>query len=104
MDSGDVRGDLYFYLGQFLLPLECQNRSILDTQTRLDCSNPERLDEDLVVTRVDMEVDSRFTTYSACNLCNGTDPFKHTPCEVGSYVCDCFSWQSHQACNAAQVG
>lgn len=36
-----------------------------------------------------MEVDTRlWTQYSACNLCNGSDPFTHKPCETGSYVCD----------------
>jgi len=90
MDTGDARGDLYFYLGQFLLPLECKDASP-EGRAHFDCDNPERVDPNLVVTKVDLEVDVRTTSYSACNLCNGTDPFSHKPCKVGTYVCDCFS-------------
>jgi len=88
MDTGDVFGDLYFYLGQYLLPLECANVS-QKTRSHFDCDNPERVDPNLVVTRVDLEVDTRFwTQYSACNLCNGSDPFTHKPCKKGTYICD----------------
>merc|ERR1711907_498777 len=55
MDTGDARGDLYFYLGQFLLPLECKNVS-KQSRAHFDCDNPERVDPNLVVTRVEMEV------------------------------------------------
>lgn len=103
MDSGDALGDLYFYLGQFLLPLECQNASKA-FRAHFDCDNPERVDPNLVVTKVDMEVDSRTTSYSACNLCNGTDPFTHKPCQKGTYTCDCFSHESAAPCNAKRLG
>merc|ERR1712194_186207 len=54
-------------------------------------------------TKVDMEVDSRMnTTYSACNLCNGTDPFTNKSCQVGSYVCDCYS--EHDTCDPKSLG
>eukprot|EP00662_Eupelagonemidae_sp_cell21_P037322 gene37322-4517_t len=81
MDTGDAAGDLYFYLGEFLLPLECAQES--PGMEGFDCSNPdhatphhggcvaERVGTDLVVTKVEME-----------------------PCEVGSYVCDHFSHHS----------
>merc|ERR1719321_272288 len=105
MDTGDARGDLYFYLGQFLLPLECANQS-KEGRAHFDCDNPERTSKDLVVTKVEMEIDSRPTTYSACNLCNGTDPLTRKPCKVGTYVCDCFAdWHnSSQKCDAKRVG
>lgn len=103
MDTGDTRGDLYFYLGEFLLPLECANVSKA-SRSKFDCDNPERVDPNLVVTKVDMEIDSRPTTYSACNLCNGTDPFTHKPCTVGTYVCDCFSMGRAAKCDAGKVG
>merc|ERR1719476_1295664 len=61
MDTGDERGDLYFYLGQFLLPIECANP---EGRAKFDCDNPERFG-DTVITRVVMEVDNRYTTYSA---------------------------------------
>jgi len=99
MDTGDVRGDLYFYLDQFLLPVEC-NHSHQDPMAKFDCDNPERVDPDLVVSKVDLEIDTRWTTYSGCNLCNGTDPFSGEPCEEGSYKCDCFG----MGCNKHHVG
>mmetsp|Transcript_114977 Transcript_114977/g.365337 ORF Transcript_114977/g.365337 Transcript_114977/m.365337 type:complete len:363 (-) Transcript_114977:335-1423(-) len=98
MDTGDVEGDLFFYLDEFLLPLECANAS--KGMSGFDCNNPERVDPNLVVSKVELEVDSRWTTYSACNLCNGTDPFSRKPCEKGTYICDCFGiW-----CNRGRVG
>merc|ERR1712013_428773 len=54
MDTGDAPGDLYFYLGEFLLPLECQNVS-KESRAHFDCDNPERVDPNLVVTKVDLE-------------------------------------------------
>lgn len=105
MDTGDVLGDLYFYLGEFLLPLECHDATSNASRAHFDCDNTERVDPNLVVTKVDMEVDSRSTKYSACNLCNGTDPFSHKPCEVGTYVCDCFSDDnSSEACDPKKLG
>lgn len=102
MDTGDEQGDLNFYLAQFLLPIECINPT---SRAKFDCDNPERFG-DIVVTKVDMEIDNRYTKYSACNLCNGTDPFTHKPCTVGTYVCDCFGHHSsgNQTCDAAKVG
>merc|ERR1711935_860008 len=89
MDTGDALGDLYFYLGQFLLPLECVNTSST-FRAHFDCDNPERSGK-LVVTRVELEIDTRTAGYSGCNLCNGTNPFTQKPCKVGTYVCDCES-------------
>lgn len=104
MDTGDARGDLYFYLGQFLLPLECKNVS-KQSRAHFDCDNPERVDPNLVVTRVEMELDpTAFTTYSACNLCNGTDPFSRKPCINGTYICDCESHHHSGSCDATKVG
>eukprot|EP00756_Hemistasia_phaeocysticola_P036100 Hpha_TRINITY_DN16620_c1_g1::TRINITY_DN16620_c1_g1_i1::g.179093::m.179093 len=103
MDTGNARGDLYFYLGQFLLPLECANITN-HSMSGFDCDNPERRDPSLVVTEVDMEVDTRFTNYSACNLCNGTDPFTGKSCELGTYVCDCFHQGGNITCDGTKVG
>jgi hypothetical protein len=98
MDTGDALGDLYFYVQQFFLPEECK-----DDPRSFDCQNPERLDKDLVVTKVDLNVKPNSdTTYSACNLCNGTDPFTGRECVVGSYVCDCFGEKS--TCDPSKVG
>lgn len=104
MDTGDVFGDLYFYLGEFLLPLECAGQSE-EGRAHFDCDNPERVDPDRVVTRVGLEVDMRmWTHYSGCNLCNGTDPFTNKSCVVGTYVCDCFNQYYPARCNPKGVG
>lgn len=104
MDTGDAFGDLYFYLGQFLLPLECQNVT-KQSRAHFDCDNPERTSTDLVVTQVDLTIDSRTTTYSACNLCNGTDPFSGAACTKGTYICDCESHhKGDPKCDATKVG
>jgi len=103
MDTGDALGDLYFYLGEFLLPIECLNVSAAKV-SGFDCENPERVAKDLVVTKVDMLVDTRSTTYSACNLCNGTDPITKKSCVPGEYVCDCFSRNKSIACDHSRVG
>eukprot|EP00939_MAST-03C_sp_MAST-3C-sp1_P005557 g5557.t1 len=99
MDTGDTQGDLYFYIDQFYLPEECK-----DYPESFDCDNPEREDNDLVLTKVDLDIsDTDTTTYSACNLCNGTDPFTHKTCTVGTYVCDCFA-QGMDKCDPTKVG
>lgn len=104
MDTGDALGDLYFYLGQFLLPVECADPHASGS-SGFDCNNPERRDPSLVVTEVDLEVDTGYTVYSACNLCNGTDPLSGKPCELGTYVCDCFSDSNTTApCDRSKVG
>jgi len=60
----------------------------------------------LVVSKVELTVDSRSTAYSACNLCNGTDPLTRRPCEEGAYICDCFSNLngSSSTCDRAKLG
>lgn len=50
-----------------------------------------------------MEVDSRFTKYSACNFCNGTDPFSRKPCQKGTYSCDCENFSGGK-CATGRVG
>eukprot|EP00658_Telonema_sp_P-2_P018667 TRINITY_DN17318_c0_g1_i4.p1 TRINITY_DN17318_c0_g1~~TRINITY_DN17318_c0_g1_i4.p1 ORF type:complete len:382 (-),score=67.16 TRINITY_DN17318_c0_g1_i4:76-1221(-) len=104
MDTGDALGDLYFYLGQFLLPLECANATNR-SRAHFDCDNPERISNDLVVTQVDLEIDNRATGYSGCNICNGTDPLSGKPCEVGKYICDCeSSFMGGPPCDPSKVG
>lgn len=85
MDLGDVDGDLFFYLGEFLLPIECSTKAFF---SEFDCTNFERVDPNLIISEVMLEVDSRWTNYSACNYCNGTDPFSGKSCPIGTYVCD----------------
>ena len=57
-----------------------------------------------VVAQVEVTIDSRITGYSACNLCNGTDPFSNKTCEKGVYVCDCEQFEpGSQACDSTKV-
>jgi hypothetical protein len=52
-----------------------------------------------------MKVDEDTTTYSACNLCNGTDPFTGKTCQKGTYVCDCESHHGGGAkCDPTKIG
>ena len=73
-----------------------------DDPEGFDCDNPERESPDLVITKVDLSINPKFTTYSACNLCNGTDPFTHKECDEGSYVCDCMA--SASECISTNIG
>ena len=60
MDTGNAAGDLMFDLIEVLLtPLACQNASAPGFQ----CNNKEAVGQDLVVNKVTLEVDAR---YSAC--------------------------------------
>ena len=55
-----------------------------------DCENGEVVDGDLVISKLVVEVDSRFGEYGMCNICvNGTDPLSRLPCATGEYICAC---------------
>jgi len=98
-NTGDALGDLNFFLPQFFLPMACKNPiSHIDPRTKFDCQNPERTDPDLMITKMELLVDSNYTGYAECNFCNGHDPLTHLPCKKGSYVCDC------PFCDRAKVG
>lgn len=59
MNTGDTAGDLFFDLFQVVIsPLACQN----ETESHA-CSNPEATGADLVVNKLRLEVDTR---YSGC--------------------------------------
>ena len=81
MNTADVDGDLYFDLRSRGLPLECgpwRNRSFW---SRLDCVNDEvAVDPSrLAVTKLVLEVDTRWGVYADCNI----DP------TTGAYSCSC---------------
>ena len=98
-----MAGDLSFYLSEYLLPLECLHPR---GKEKFDCNNPEISDPNLVVTKVDIQVDNRYTSYSGCNLCNGTDPVTGELCKKGSYSCLCFGKFDPvpKACDPKRVG
>jgi len=120
MDSGDARGDLYFFMQSPLLPLECANQSNSTpvptpappgpqphhfNPAAFDCNNPEKVDPNLMVNKVVLEIDNRTTGYAGCNLCEtDVDPVTHKPCTKGEYVCDCFSWGTNLTCDPAKFG
>ena len=91
MDTADLTGDLFFDLLEVLIsPLLCQNHSH-KLPGPDPCTNPEAMGADLVVNKVTLEVDSRFSGYAACNVCvEGQDPFGGH-CEDGKYICDCLA-------------
>jgi len=92
MDTGDAVGDMFFDMLEVIgSPLLCQNHTNKshhgpgpDT-----CANPEAVGEDLMVNKLTLEVDTRFSGYASCNVgVNGSDPFGH-PCKTDTYCCRC---------------
>ena len=74
MDTGDATGDLFFDLLEVLIsPLACQNQTKPPHHGGPDpCSNPEAVGPDLMVNKVTLEVDSRYSGYGACNAVSYT--------------------------------
>ena len=105
MNTGDNTGDLFFDLLEVLLsPLACANSSGPSHPGPDPCTNPEAIGDDLMVNKLILEVDTRFSGYAACNVgINGSDPFGN-PCETDTYCCECTSNASFPpkpvACNA----
>jgi len=81
MNTADLNGDMYFDLRTRGLPLECGIWRNLSFWSQLDCDNPEVANvSDLAITKLVLEVDTRWADYANCNL----DPAS------GVYSCD---WQ-----------
>lgn len=93
MDTGDAVGDMFFDMLEVIsYPLVCENGTKPSKFGPNPCANPEAGGEDLMVNKLTLEVDSRFSGYAACNVCvNGSDPFSKKPCEIGTYFCGCYS-------------
>jgi hypothetical protein len=74
MDVGDAAGDLFFDM--FLVegyPIECPEGPSTPPPPGGhhhgdDCSNPETYGASLVVNKLTLEVDSRFSGYARCNV------------------------------------
>ena len=92
MNTGDNTGDLFFDLLEVVIaPLACQNHTNSSTPSHGPdpCANPEAIGDYLMVNKLTLEVDSRFSGYGACNVgINGSDPFGN-PCATGTYCCSC---------------
>ena len=71
MNTGDALGDMYFDIRSVGLPLECASG---DPTTAHDCDNAEVVSNDLVITKLTLQVRLPFGDYGRCNICvNGTD-------------------------------
>lgn len=65
MDTGDAPGDMFFdFHNVIILPLECPNGA----KSGHGCTNPEAVSPDLVVNKVILEVDRRYSGYAKCEL------------------------------------
>jgi hypothetical protein len=111
MDSGDAMGDLYFDLLDVLLrPLACPNGTATPGG---GCANPETTASDLVVNKLTLEVDNRFSKYAYCNLATAANInssfFPHPPCnrtKIDEYCCICPNpgFTSFHQCSQQTVG
>lgn len=96
MDTGDEPGDMFFdFHNVLIMPLECPNGAA----SGHGCSNPEAIAPDLMVNKVILEVDSRFSGYARCNVgVNGSAG--GSPCPDDTYCCLCGEhWGSSEPCN-----
>merc|ERR1712224_722572 len=86
MDTGDATGDMFFDLFEVIIaPLACPNGAA----SGHGCTNPEAVGSDLMVNKLTLEVDTRYSRYAKCNIgVNGSDQHGHK-CETGTYCCFC---------------
>ena len=85
MDAADVGGDAFFAMRSYYVPMECNHTS--SSHPSLDCVNPEVTSDNLTVTEVLVEVDTRWGPYGKCNVCiGGHVPFGEVDCTDGDYV------------------
>jgi hypothetical protein len=73
MNTADLRGDMYFDMRTKGLALECGIWYNHSFWSHLDCDNDEVATPvaDLAITKLILEVDSRYGTYADCNVDNG---------------------------------
>jgi hypothetical protein len=95
MDTGDALGDMFFDMLEVIMyPVGCPNGTHTPSPSKFfnPCLNPEAGGEDLMVNKLTLEVDSRYSGYAACNvgLKNNSDPFGGY-CKTDTYCCDCAS-------------
>ncbi len=96
MDTADELGDMYFDMRGVMTPIECAQNS---SATAHDCDNGEVVSDDLVITKLRLEVDSRWGDYARCNICiNGSDHHGHDNCTDGEYICGCGSFYQPGPC------
>jgi len=96
MDTGDALGDMFFDMLEVIMyPLSCSNGTHTPAPSKFynPCLNPEAGGADLMVNKLTLEVDDRYSGYAACNVAiNGTDPFNPGGyCKTDTYCCDCMA-------------
>lgn len=85
MDTGDAAGDMFFdFHNGYIYPLQCPHGAASGGS----CSNPEVVAPNLMVNKVILEVDRRYSDYARCNVgINGSA--SGVPCEDDTYCCAC---------------
>ena len=69
MNTADVIGDLFFDLLEiFIAPLACANQTGPPKPGPNPCANPEAVGADLMVNKLTLEIDERYSGYAACNV------------------------------------
>jgi hypothetical protein len=103
MNTGDAAGDLFFWIKSVQTPLECAKNASRAHSNGFDCRNAEVTSPDLSITKLVLEVDNRYTSYSMCNICvNGRDPLNsRRTCTGTVYVCDSHSYGGGGGVNAS---
>ena len=100
MDTADVRGDAFFDLRSKVFPIECRANS--SHAWGGDCVNQEVVDDDLVVTKLTLQLRDRHSLgkYGRCNVCgaDGVDPFSGLKCTPSEYICSCGTFWDPQDC------
>ena len=93
MDVADLGGEIFFEMRALILPIECAAGpgGLSGGGWPGDCDNLELYGTNLVVSKLVVEVDSRWGQYGLCNECgpDGVDAFSKLPCTPGSYFCSC---------------
>eukprot|EP00040_Diaphanoeca_grandis_P015248 m.77569 g.77569 ORF g.77569 m.77569 type:complete len:329 (+) comp25027_c0_seq1:92-1078(+) len=88
MDTGDAAGDLFFDLMLvYLEPLDCPHGA----QSGHGCSNPEVVSPDLVVNKLVLTIDNRYSDYAKCNIGFNNSDGHGNPCKDNTYCCFCES-------------
>lgn len=93
MNTADAAGDAFFDMRSLLQYYQCNINKTGGHAYPGECTNPEVIADNLVVTKVEVLVaNGDFGKYGECNVCvNGTVPFTHPEqkCVDGSYHCRC---------------
>ena len=99
-DTGDARGDMFFDLRSVDLAIECAHPN---SHSAHDCDNAEVVSNNLVITKLILEVDSsKYGEYGRCNVCvNGTDHHGNNSCTDGVYWCSCGGFHDPTPCDAS---